>query len=552
MDRALSPDRLAALVGAFDRAPAYRGLRRALQELIGDGRIALGTRLPSERAVAQRLDIARNTVTRAYADLVAAGFATVRQGAGTFAAVPGERRRAHQHALHTRGHAPLSDGTIDLNCAASGATPGVAAAYERALAALPAHLASDGYLPAGLPALRALIAESYTRRGLRTAPEQIVVTSGALAAIAIVARALSRPGDRVAIETPVYSNAIEALRLGGGRLVASPLGDPLGRDGWDFDGIEATLRQTAPHLAYVIPDFQNPTGFLMDDAGRARYAAALRATRTIAIVDEALQGTCLGTGSTGSPRTVAETRRAKPVRGERPAVTVRAEPVEPHSRRSTAVRGEPVEPHSRRSTTVRGEPVEPHSTTFHAPMPAPFASYAPDAITLGSASKLFWGGLRVGWIRAPLELVDRLVAARVQFDLGTSLFDQLVVAELLDDAVAERRRAQLRQRRDALVQALRQHLPAWRFRLPQGGLSLWLQLPHGSATRLAAEVEPAGVHLAPGPVFSVEGGLDQWLRLPYAKPEEQLVQAVERIAAAAPIAPVEPVRRRRASHPLIA
>jgi DNA-binding transcriptional MocR family regulator len=482
MNRSLSPDRLAALVGNFSRAPAYRGLRQALQELIGDGRVPIGTRLPSERAVSQVLDVSRNTVTRAYADLIAAGFATARQGSGTYAAVPLDRRRAHDRALHSRGNAHSSDGAIDLNCAASGATPGVAAAYERALSALPSYLASDGYLPSGLPALQALIAESYARRGLPTSPEQIVITSGALAGVAIVARALSRPGDRVMIESPVYPNAIEALRLGGGRPVSSPLGDPLGDEGWDLDGIEATLRQTSPHLAYLIPDFQNPTGFLMPDADRARYAAALRATRTIAVVDEALQATTLS----------------------------------------------------------------------DAYLPAPFAAHAPDAITIGSASKLYWGGLRVGWIRAARGLVERLVAARVQIDLGTSLFDQLVVAELMAASdIATVRRMQLRQRRDALAGALREHLPGWRFRLPEGGLTLWLQLPHGSATQLAADVEPAGVHLAPGPVFSVEGGLDNWLRLPYAKPEEQLVQAVERIANAWSAASPRSAHHRR-SQPLIA
>lgn len=457
MTRALSPDRLIALVGAFPRAPAYRGLRQALQELIGDGRIPLGTRLPSERAVAQALDLSRNTVTRAYADLIAAGFATVRQGSGTYAAVPLDRRRAHDHALHARPGAHPADGAIDLVCAASAATPGVAAAYERALAALPAYLGSDGYLPSGLPVLQALIAENYARRGLPTRPEQIVITSGALSAIAIAARALSRPGDRIMIETPVYSNAIEALRIGGGRLVSAPLLDA----GWDLDGIEATLQQTAPHLAYLIPDFQNPTGFLMGDADRARYAAALRAKRTVAIVDEALQATSLS----------------------------------------------------------------------DAAMPAPFAAHATDAITVGSASKLYWGGLRVGWLRAPRDLVDRLVKARVQFDLGSSLFDQLVMTELMgDESIAELRRRQLRQRRDALAHALREHLPSWRFRLPAGGLTVWLQLPHGSATRLVAEAEQVGVHLAPGPVFSVEGGGGTWLRIPYAKPEEALVQAVQRIA----------------------
>ena len=129
--------------------------------------------------------------------------------------------------------------------------------------------------------LQAIIAESYTRRGLPTTAGQIVITSGALSGIAIIARALSRPGDRIMIESPVYSNAIEALRLGGGRLISSPLSDSLGDGGWDMDGVEATLRQTSPHLAYLIPDFQNPTGFLMSDATRARYASALRATRTM-------------------------------------------------------------------------------------------------------------------------------------------------------------------------------------------------------------------------------------------------------------------------------
>ena len=463
MDRSLAPGHLATLVGDFPRTPAYRGLRKALEELIGDGRIPLGTRLPSERAVTQVLGVSRNTVTRAYADLVAAGFATARQGAGTYAAVPLDRRRAHDHALHALGTAASTEGVIDLNCAAGAATPGVAAAYERAMAALPAYLASDGYLPSGLPALRALIAASYVRRGLPTAPEQIVITSGALSAIAIIARALSRPGDRIMIESPVYSNAIEALRLGGGRLVSAPMADPLGDEGWDLAAIEATLRQTSPRAAYLIPDFQNPTGFLMRDDQRARYAAALQATRTTAIIDETLQSTCLSDD----------------------------------------------------------------------PMPAPFAAHATDAFTIGSASKLCWGGLRVGWIRAPRPAVDRIIATRVQMDLGSSLFDQLVVAEMLEaDGALAIRRTQLRQRRDALAQALHEHLPGWCFRLPDGGLTLWVRMPHGSATQLAADVERKGVYLAPGPVFSVEGGADTWLRIPYAKPEAQLVQAVRIMAEA--------------------
>lgn len=478
----MTPEHLATLIGQFPRKPAYRALRQSLQELIGGGRIPLGTRLPSERTIAQALAVSRNTVTRVYADLVAAGFATARQGAGTFVAVPDDRRRAHEHSLRSLAGAHAPKGAIDLNCAATTAIAGMASAYERALERLPCYLGSDGHRPTGLPPLRALIAQMYVRRGLPTDPEQIMVTSGALAGTAVVARALSRPGDRAMIESPVYPNAIEALRLGGARLVASPMGDALGEEGWDLDGIEATLRQTRPHLAYLIPDFQNPTGFLMRDEQRARYAAALHAMRTTAVVDESLQAIAL----------------------------------------------------------------------THADMPLPFAAHAPGAITIGSVSKLLWSGLRVGWIRAPHELIDRLIKARLQFDLGTALFDQLVVTELLDDrdAVAMRR-AQLRQRRNALAQAIGERLPDWRFRLPEGGMTLWLQVPGGSATQLAANLETVGVYVPPGPMFSVEGGNDQWLRIPYVRPEEELIEAVRRVAAFWSKAPTGASGRRGASRSVI-
>lgn len=484
MIRTLTAERLAALVGDFPRSPAYRGLRLALQERIGDGRIPADCRLPSERAAADALGVSRNTMARVYADLAAAGFAVAKQGSGTYAAVPVDRRRAHDHALHPQVDDRAPGDGVDLICAAGAATPGVAAAYERAMAALPAYLGGNGYLPSGLPVLRALVAEHYTARGLPTSPEQIVITSGALAAIAIIARAMSRPGDRIAIESPVYSNAIESLRLGGATLVASPLTDPLGDEGWDLDAIAATLHQASPRLAYLIPDFQNPTGFLMGEDLRDRYARALRAAGTVPIVDETLQ----------------------PIR-------------------LSAAR-----------------------------MPAPFARFARDAITIGSASKMFWGGLRVGWVRASPGLVPRLVRARVQMDLGTSLLDQLTVAELLGmPEVLELRLEQLRRRRDALAQALREHLPGWRFRLPAGGMNLWVRLPGGSATRLAFGMETSvGVHVAPGPAFNVEGGSDDWLRIPYALPGEQLLRAVRHMADAWPAAASGPRREERDAGLLIA
>ena len=457
MTRSIGPTRLAVLVEGFGRSPAYSGLAEALTVAIGDGRIALDTRLPGERDLAATLGVSRTTVTRAYATLVEHGYAVARRGAGTFTRVPGGRARAHDHSLLPR---PGDQDAVDLNCAAASAPPGLAAAYAAAMEELPAYLGGHGYFPAGLPRLQEAIAATYDARGLPPRPDPVMVTPGALSAAAIVAQAMTGAGDRVLVESPVYPNAVDAIRHAGARLVASPV-DP---DGWDLDGVAATMRQTSPKLAYLIPDFQNPTGHVMSAHQRAAYAAALRATRTVAVVDEAHQALELDGGT----------------------------------------------------------------------MPPPFARYAPDTITIGSASKSFWGGLRLGWIRMPAGLTERLTAARVRLDLGAPVLEQLALTHLLADPepVVTAHRERLREQRDALVAALRERLPEWTFRVPSGGLALWCRLPERSATEVVAEAERRGVIVAPGPVFAVEGGLDGFLRVPWTRPVPELVRAVDGLAQA--------------------
>jgi DNA-binding transcriptional MocR family regulator len=468
MTRLLGAGRVATLVGDFDRSPAYAGLADALVLLIGDGRIAVDTRLPSERELTEALAVSRTTVTRAYAALRDAGYAEARRGSGTFTRVPGGRSRAHDRALLPR---PGDGDAIDLNCAAPSAPPGIAHAYADAAAELPAYLGGHGYFPAGLPSLQVAIAASYDARGLVTSPDQIMVTPGALTAASIVAQAFSGPGDRVLVETPTYPNATDALRHAGARLVPSPV-DP---DGWDLDAVAATLRQTSPRLAYLIPDFQNPTGHLMSDEQREAYAAHLRRAHTVAVVDEAHQALAL--------------------EGQR--------------------------------------------------MPRPFASYAPDTITIGSASKSFWGGLRLGWIRAPRGQMERLTQARVSMDLGAPVLEQLALARLLGDAdeILAANRLRLREQRDALAGAVTELLPEWTFHRPTGGLALWCQLPGAFGTALATEAERRGVIIAPGPVFAAEGGLDRFVRIPWTRPADELVEAVRRVAAAWAVVREQPTGR---------
>lgn len=164
--------------------------------------------------------------------------------------------------------------------------------------------------------------------------------------------------------------------------------------------------------------------------------------------------------------------------------------------------------------------------------PAPVASYGEDyVITIGSASKTYWGGLRLGWIRAPLELVHRLVATRSAFDLGSPVFEQLVLAELLDDPepLLRNRRREVAQLRDVLVSALAEDCPQWNFRVPSGGLNLWCQLNAPVSTRIAVAAEGFGLQVAPGSGFGAHGGLETWLRVPFTLPAEVLRDAASRL-----------------------
>ncbi|MGW6935172.1 MocR-like transcription factor YczR [Lentzea sp. NPDC054927] len=452
----ISGARLARLLGSWRRGGARQGsadLTAALKLLVADGRLPVGTRLPSERELTDALPVSRTTITAALDQLRAEGVVESRRGAGSWINGP----------VGAGGGITGGDDTlIDLSRAAPPALPSLRMAMDVALGQMPEHLASHGYDERGLPVLRQRIADRYTSRGLPTSADQIVVTSGAQHAWALVLRLFVGPGDRVLVEQPSYPNALEAVRASFGIPVPVPM---LG-DGWDLDGYEAALRQAGPRLAYLIPDFQNPTGLRMSSESREALAAVLRRARTPLVVDETLVELALD----GSEA------------------------------------------------------------------PLPMAAFGGDSVvTLGSASKSHWGGLRIGWIRASADIVHRLLSTRAAIDLGTPVFEQLVLAALLEnpEPVLRQRRAEALEQRDVTVAALREHCPQWSFVVPAGGLGVWCTLDGPVSTRIAVVAQNHGLRLVPGPRFAVHGGCEQMLRVPYTQSPEVLREAIGRLGVVA-------------------
>ena len=160
---------------------AYEALAERIRLLIVDGRIAVDTRLPAERDLADRLGLSRTTVTAAYRHLREQGNLHSVRGSGSVARLQGAPAMLP---------APLEAEYIDFSKAAPPALPWLTEVVRQAVDDLPAHLSDAGFDPIGTPALRQAIADRYTARGLPTAPEQIMVTIGAQHAIALLSRAL--------------------------------------------------------------------------------------------------------------------------------------------------------------------------------------------------------------------------------------------------------------------------------------------------------------------------------------------------------------------------
>jgi DNA-binding transcriptional MocR family regulator len=459
--RALDVDLISRELGNWRTSsrsgPAYQGLSDGIRMLIVDGRLPVGARLPSERALADALRVSRTTVTAAYAQLRDDGYLNARRGARSTTALPVAPAPPTPEALAARGAVNLANAALAAPVAA------VLDAFTAATNQVTPYLHDIGIELTGVLPLREAIAERYCARGLPTEPDEIMVTTGTLHAIGLILATYTQPGDRVLVDQPTYHGALATIGTAGGRAVPVPLAE----DGWDLGAMHAAVRQLAPSLAYLVPDSHNPTGLTMPAAQRHELADLIAGTRTRTIIDETMTEVWLD------------------------------EPSPP-----------PVAAHLTRRRDL--------------------------VLTLGSMSKSFWGGLRIGWIRAERSTLATVAALRPSVDMGTPILEQLAAAELLKvaDEVLPERRETLRTRRELMLSLLDEHLPDWRPCPGTGGLALWVRLPAPVSSALSAAASRVGLDVPPGPRFGVDGTLERFVRIPYTLPPDQMADAVQLLARA--------------------
>ena len=475
----ISATALADLLGRWSAAggPLYRLLAARIVRLTDAGELPASLRLPAERDLASALSVSRNTVAAAYQLLRDDGMAESRQGAAT-RIVPHRTTPAAVHRANGFFADLLEASAVDadLSLATVDCAPQVAAALADPAAILdPGESAAVTRTTGYFP--HGLPALRAAIAGHLTDRLRLPSSAGQVVVTTGAQQALDLLIRSEVL--PGQSAAVEDPTFPGALDALHRAGARVigvpAADGLDPEQLEHAVRTHRPALVYLIPSYHNPTGRLMPAAHRERIARLAASCPETLFVDD---------------MTLAEL----PL-GDGPALAFR-------------------------------------------PLAA-IGSSQPNVVTVGSLSKLYWGGLRTGWIRASEGLIARLAAAKAAADQGSAAFQQAITAELLrgpHDEIVKWRGEWLRARYDALAGALRASLPEWTWAEPDGGLTVWVRLPgHADGGAFAQAALRHGVAVVPGRLLSAEAGdvrtAGEYVRLAYIQPPDLLRAAVRTLAA---------------------
>jgi 2-aminoadipate transaminase len=346
------------------------------------------------------------------------------------------------------------------------------------------YSATEGYLP-----LREWIIEYMARYGIEAAPENVLITSGSQQALDLIGKILINPGDLILTERPTYLGALQAWRAYQAEFITVPI---------DSQGLRVDLLEEAlcagPKFMYILPNFQNPGGVTLATERRRRLIE-IADKYGVPIIEDDPYGELRYEGEHLPPLVVIDAERLRIQGGND---------------------GKSADYFGSKSKNGR-------------------AYMRGNVIYLSTFSKTLAPGLRLAWIVAPVEVIQRCSIAKQGIDLHTSTVNQMIAYEILSDHGHHTDflrdhvrfiRKVYRERRDAMLEAMERYFPPgveWTH--PEGGLFLWVTLPINlDATELFQTAIDHHVAFVPGRAFYPDNEGHNTFRLNFSFCDQERIE----------------------------
>jgi len=312
------------------------------------------------------------------------------------------------------------------------------------------------------------------RYGIPANVENVLITSGSQQALDLIGKIMINPGDLILTERPTYLGALQAWRAYQADFVITPLDD----DGIRCDHELEQALSAGPKFMYILPNFHNPAGVTLS-LDRRRRLVEIAEHYGIPIIEDDPYGQLRFEGQHLPPLLVLDSQRLR-------------------------------------------ETGNPQNNNGY------FRSG--NVIYLSTISKTLAPGLRLGWVVAPQDVIQRCIMAKQGMDLHTSSFVQMVTYEVVRDgfldAHVRKIREVYRERRDFMLDMMSTHFPPEvRWTYPQGGLFLWVTLPEQlDATEPLKEAIQQRVAYVPGTAFFPQAGGHHSLRVNFSNASLQMIE----------------------------
>jgi DNA-binding transcriptional MocR family regulator len=449
--------------------PLYKRVASRISELIQQGTLRPGERVPSVRKCSEQQDVSIATVTQAYRLLEDRGLLEARPQSGYY--VRARRWAPPPEPAMSKPAARASDvkvADLILEIIKAGRNPGLVRlgaslpsgelvpfqALQRTMAAVGrrAPLAANSYdPPPGNRALRVQVARRAMEAGCALSPDDVITTVGVTEALNLCLRAVAKPGDVIAIESPTFFGILQIIESLGMRVCEVPT---FPRDGVCLDELGMRLKRCRIKACLFTLNFSNPLGSCMPDE-KKKALVQLLASHEIPLIEDDLYGN-LSFGP------------------KRPKV---AKAFDEHGW----------------------------------------------VLLCDSFTKTLSPGYRVGWV-APGRFKERVEFLKFVNTSATPSLPQMAIAEFLQSGGYDHHLRKIRKVYAAQMQlmtdAITRHFPAGtKLTRPTGGMCLWVELPsHIDSLRVHQRAMAAGISIAPGPIFSAEQKFSNFIRVNCGNP----------------------------------